>query len=242
MKSLLFILILFLITAIFVEQVGAQSVGGGKGAVLDSLSLQVENMKTHQRVVLVVGQTAGYKLRSSKHFEKGRITGITDSTISFENKKARECTFMHKDLATFKIPKSTRKKFKGYVLMVGGTWVVVGVSVNPAQGQLAALNIMAYAIGLVAVGKGHSIKRDKKIYLDESWSWTLRATKPIDTIEPGSIIYVILKNGEIIERIKVEEIDSEKIKGIQISQDSHQQFVYTNRTIMITDMEVIKIR
>lgn len=243
MKTLLFILTVFLITTIFVDQASAQGVGGGYGSVPDSLlELKVENIKTHKRILLVVGQNAKYRRRSSTHFEKGLITEITDSTISFENKKSGKGTFMHKDLTAFKVPKSTRKKFKGYVLMVGGAWVLLGVSLNPAQGKLAVLNIIGYAVGLVAIVKGHSIKRDERVYLDESWLWTLKAAEPIDTITPGQVVSVTLKNGEIVEEMKVDEIDAEKIKGVQISHNSRQQFVYTTRTIMIADMVVINKR
>jgi len=59
---------------------------------------------TEQGEVLVVGQKVSYKTVGSNHFEKGRITGISDSTFSFEtNIPGMVITIPYIKLEAFKI-------------------------------------------------------------------------------------------------------------------------------------------
>jgi len=243
MRTSLVILNLLLIAVLFADQAGAQGVEPGKVAAPGyQFSLQLKNTTKHKLVFLVVGETLDYKLRFSTHFVTGEITGITNSTISLESRETGRGVFRHKDLAALKIPKSSRKKAIGHILMVGGAWILVGVTVNPAEESSTFLNFLAYPVGLYAVIKGYSIKREEKINLDDSWSWTLKEIKVIETIERGSFIKIILKSGAIIEDMKVDKVESEQIKGVEISQDSHEQFVYTSRTIGVSEIETLIVK
>lgn len=243
MSTSVVILNLWLMAVLFADQAGAQGVAPGKMAAPgNEFSLELKNTRTHKVVALVVGETLEYKLRSSRHFVAGRITGITDSTISLESRGTVRDTIRHKDLAALGIPKGSRKKAIGHILIVTGAWILVGATVNPAEGTSSFLNYLAYPAGLFAVIKGYSIKHEKKINLDDSWSWTLKEINVIETIERGSFIKIVLKNGEVIEEMKVDKVDSEQIKGFEISLDSHEQFVYTYRTIGVSDMETLIVK
>lgn len=233
----------FLIALLPSYPITAQGVDSGRiAAPGNQFSLQLENTATHKLVLLVVGETLNYQLRSSTHFVTGNITGITDSTISLETRETGTGIFKHKDLVALRIPKSSRKKAIGHILMVGGAWILVGVTVNPAEGSSSFLNFLAYPIGVYAVIKGHSIKREEKVKLGDSWVWTLKEIKVIETIERGSFIKVVLKNGVIIEEMKVDKVNSEQIKGVEISEDAHEQFVYTPRTIGVSDIETLIVK
>src|SRR6185295_7961315 len=92
-KHLGFIPLMLLITVIVGTQVSGQGIGEITLTSNDSvLSLQVENTKTLRCAFFVVGQTIRYKIRSSKKFEKGLITEITDSTISFQKRNMQDRT------------------------------------------------------------------------------------------------------------------------------------------------------
>ena len=243
MRASVVIVKLFLITILLADHVSAQEVDPGNVPTPgNQFSLELENTATHKRVILFVGETLSYKLPSSKHFVTAKISAITDSTISLESKEAGVGIFKHKDLMALKIPKGSRKKAIGHILIVGGAWILVGVTVNPAEGTSTFLNFLAYPVGLYAVIKGYSIKHEQKVNLDDSWSWTLKEIKVIETIERGSFIKIVLKSGAIIEELKVDKVDSEQIKGFEISQDAHEQFVYTSRTIGVSDIETLIVK
>lgn len=242
MKKGLFILLSFLIALLFVQQISAQVVGETSARSVDSqLSLRIENVKTQQHVFLLTGQSVSYKLRSSMHFKKDRITGITDSTISFEDNKTRERTFMHTDLKEFRIPRSAGRRVAGAILMVPFVVILVGIVANSPQGWLFDV-IGASLVILTAplAGGGIELWRSRRIAVQTPWM--LKAIKTIDIIKPGRVISLTLKNGEKIDKMKVEEIDSEKIKGVQISRDARHQFVRTPRTIMFHEMQVLNMK
>ncbi len=243
MRTPVVILNFFLIAFLFADQAGAQGIDSGKvPAPGNQFSLRLENTTTHKLELLIVGETLDYKLQSSKHFIEGQITGITDSTIFLESRGNGRDTIRLKALAALKIPKGARKKATGHILMVVGAWILVGVTVNPAEGTSTFLNYLAYPVGLFAVIKGYSIKHEERINLDDSWSWTLKEIKVIETIERGSFIKIVLKNGDVIEEMKVDKLDSGLIQGFEISQDSHEQFVYTFRTIGVSDIETLIVK
>ena len=233
---------LFLIAFLFPDLIDAQGIDAGIVAPGAQFCLQLENKATHKVIFLVEGETLGYKLRSAKRFVSGRITGITDSTITLENRETGSGTFNLKALTALKIQKGSRKKTLGHVLIVVGAWILVGVTANPAEGTSTFLNYLAYPIGLAAVIKGYSIKESQKIILNDSWSWTFKQLQGIETIERGSFITIVLKNGGIIEEMKVDKINSEQIRGLAISQDSHEQFVYTSRTIGVGEIKSVTVR
>lgn len=243
MRPIGVILTLLLICDLFAGRAIAQGVEAGKiPAPGKEFSLELKNEATHTVVSLVVGEILDYKLRSSKHFVDGRITGLSDSTISVESKEAGKDTIRHKDLAALRIPKSTRKKAIGHILIVTGAWMLVGVTVNPAEGTTTFLNYLAYPVGVAAVIVGYSVKHERRIDLDDSWTWALKEVGVTETIERGSFISIVMNNGEVIEEMKVDKVDAAQIKGIEITQDSNEQFVYTFRTINVSDIATLVVK
>ena len=235
MNLTLVILMMFLITVIFVKQVSGQGVGETELMANDNfVSLRVENIKTHELAFFVVGQTARYKIHSLKSFKKGRITGITDSTISFQNGKLDNVTFMHNDLVAFKIPRSGGKIGGNFLKVFGGLSLFVSAMALGTAGNTCFLCDVSDAaaptavIGLSALAGGLALTSDKQIYLEKSW--TLKTTK---SILPGNTIKMILKNGEVIKNLKVTWIDQEKIIGVQSSRESNGQLTQFKKTIMI---------
>lgn len=242
MRPQVVMLMLFLISDLSADKAGAQGDPGLTAAPGNEFSLELKNSTTHTVVSLIVGETLRYQYRPSKHFVAGRITGITDSTISVESKENGKETIGLKDLTALRIPKSARKKAIGHILIVTGAWILVGVTVNPAEGTTTFLNYLAYPVGLFAVIKGYTIKHERKIDLDDSWSWSLKEIKVIDTIERGSFISIVMKNGEVIDEMKVDKVDQVQIKGFEITQDLNEQFVYTFRTIGVSDIETLIVK
>ena len=63
------------------------------------------------------------------------------------------------------------------------------------------------------------------------------------SIVPGTFIRVIMKKGEIIEKLKVTAADSERIIGIQHYRNSNGHWgTISNKVIMVPDIQSIKIR
>ena len=233
---------LFLIAFLFPDITNAQGIDVGIVAPGTQFCLQLENKTTHKVIFLVEGEILGYKLRSAKRFVSGRITAITDTTITLEDRETGSNTLSLKELTALKVQKSSRKKTLGNILIVVGAWILVGVTANPAEGTSTFLNYLAYPIGLAAVIKGYSILAPQKIILNDSWTWTFKELKMIETIERGNFIRIVLKNGGTVEEMKVDKINSELIKGMEISQDSHEQFVYTSRTIGVGEIKSVTVR
>jgi hypothetical protein len=109
-----------------------------------------------------VGQTVNYKSPETHRSEKGKITAVTDSTISFENEKTGNVTVLHHDEAAFKI---RRDKTFGIVLVIAG---IGGLAVAPIFGGYGYLFIgvpsAAMLISGIAILTSH-----KKIHLEKSW-------------------------------------------------------------------------
>jgi len=222
----LFTLLILLIMP-FVMLVHAQGIAEIKLTAGDSiLSLQAENIKTQKRAFFAVSQTVHYKIHSSKHFQKGQITWITDSTISFQNKKMESVTFMHKDLAAFKIPRRGVRNIGGNFLFDLGLLSFLGIG---GDGGFIPPGVVLI-LTLPLLGGGMALKSDKKIYLEKSW--TLKTTK---AIVPENIITAIMKNGEVIT-IKVRKITSKNVIGVQSSLDSNGQWVKLVKKIVIKDV------
>jgi len=202
------------------------------------LSLQVENLGTHKKLFFVVGQTLVYKILSSPQFEKGRITGITDSTISLENKKLGNVTIAQKDLTKIKIPKI---RAGGIALMAIGAIGLVAVAAqgkvqNDASGVVAGTLAIVLDVSVPLLVGGAALvafNRSQRIHLGPLWA--LHATS---AIVPGNIINVTTKSGEVV-KIKVTRIDSEKIVGneTESSQTHAGQPIHYLRTIRITDIK-----
>lgn len=102
-----------------------------------NISAQAKPQRTGRQVwivqgeALAVGQTVTYKMRSSSHFDQGRLIMITDSTLSFENNiPGMVITVRHQDIEAFKFQKK-RGHVAGNVLggiglaLIGGLMIVV---------------------------------------------------------------------------------------------------------------------
>jgi len=62
------------------------------------------------------------------------------------------------------------------------------------------------------------------------------------SIVPGNVIRVTMKNGEIIEYLKVTSIDSEKILGIQRDRSTTGLSNQPNKVIMVPGIQLIEKR
>ena len=249
------ILLMFLISLIFVMQVSAQGVGEIKLAEQDSLpALQADKIKTHERLFLLVGQMVRYRLRSSKNFFKGRITGITDSAITFQNGRMENVTIMQKELIAFILPRSTgRSIFGSIALLTGSTSILIGLSIiSNNKGKDAnvgeAIATIFFFGGAAGIVNGAFLLKGKRINLQKSW--TVRMTKvankkgnrkamkykTMEGIVSGNIVTLVMKNGELIKKMKVTRITSENIFGVQSFLDSNGQLVQLKKTIAIKNI------
>jgi hypothetical protein len=104
--------------------------------------LVAEKSKTHKQVIFSVGETASYRTAKSSGFNKARISEITDSTISFTNKKTGSVPIPFKDITAL-------KKMKQGSEAGGVALIVVGV---------AGAVLGAFLIGIAAsnTGSGHT--------------------------------------------------------------------------------------
>ena len=116
---------LFLIAFLFPDITNAQGIDVGIVAPGTQFCLQLENKTTHKVIFLVEGEILGYKLRSAKRFVSGRITAITDTTITLEDRETGSNTLSLKELTALKVQKSSRKKTLGNILIVVGAWILV---------------------------------------------------------------------------------------------------------------------
>ena len=123
-------------------------------------SLLAENELTHESRFLSVGKIVRYKLRSSNDFVRGRINGITDSTITFHNKKGESVTFLHKEIAAFAVPRSLGRKIAGTLpLACGTTSIFIGLMVLSQGAGAIIIFIVPGLIGLANAATLISTKR-----------------------------------------------------------------------------------
>jgi len=66
-----------------------------------AIVLLAERQNPERQVSFVLGETVSYKTAYTKKFTNGRITEITDSTVSFEHKDHRIIKVAHQDLSAF---------------------------------------------------------------------------------------------------------------------------------------------
>ena len=140
---------------------------------------RTEPQKSQKQVVLTVGKTIRYKTHTSRSFQNARITGITDSTISFENKKTGVVTIPNKDLTALSIRGNRDKRAVGTTLIVlGAVGVLIGVFAEGiseshiGSGERDPGAIAAIIGGTAALVGGIVLKLPKEIDLTKSWKFT----------------------------------------------------------------------
>lgn len=138
-------------------------------------SLVVEHQESHEQVSLAVGKTVMYKAASSRYFEKASITGITDSTISFDSKKLGNVAIRQHDLEAFKILRSSGRSTMGTILTIlGAGGVVIGVvaisgSTGSSKDISGAIGIIFGIPGAAVLLGGIALLSNKHIDLKKSW-------------------------------------------------------------------------
>ena len=164
--------LLFMVGLIFMRQVSAQKVDEIKPASQEGvLSLLAENARTHERILLSVGQTISYKLRLSEVLVRSRIIMISDSSITFQNRKRENLTFLHKELGAIFIPRSVGRKIWGTIPLTCGTLsIIAGFAI------FSEAALIFVVPGMIGLANGLIVLSPKKINLKKSW-----------TIKPTSI-------------------------------------------------------
>lgn len=117
-KTITFLIMLILLITVFcAKHISAQG-------------LWAENSKTSQRHFLVVGQRISYKLNSSTNFQKGRIAGFNDSTLSVKIED-RQVTMNFRSLSAIKIPRGTGRTVAGvYFVGAGAISLIIAMGAN----------------------------------------------------------------------------------------------------------------
>jgi len=78
----------------------------------------------------------------------------------------------------------------------------------------------------------------KSVSQTELSSKQLKISPPL---KRGDVIGIIMKSGEKIEKLKVKEIDSLKVSGVQLVETT-VQWIHVNKTIQLADIIEIKKR
>jgi hypothetical protein len=98
---LLFLIVLPLLFTVY-KKASAQNT---KPSEIDTTVLLLEQYKSHQQVPLTLGMFVNYRTTDSKKFKNAKITGFTDSTISFGVKEDVNVTLRHDDIGVLEIYK-----------------------------------------------------------------------------------------------------------------------------------------
>ncbi len=205
-------------------------------------SLVIENSKNHKIRTLRLDHTVWYKVSGSDQFKKGKIDWITDTTVTFKFWDAENITIANRDLTALKIRNGSWPfRFLGSAIIVFAVvsliaWLNLLFSVEIKERPFGIILIPAVAIilGLTVMNPRRTMK------LGEAWNWTIKWTPVMDAFKSGSVIRLTLKNGEVIDKMRTAEMDSEKIVGKQISQDEYGHDVFRSRTILIGDILAIQ--
>jgi hypothetical protein len=138
--------------------------------------LAAENSITHEYYFFTPGQTLLYKIKSSRGFKKGRITGFTDSTISIQDREAVNAILLSSALAAIVIPGSRLRTTGGVALMTLGiatlgadAGFVILTSVFEGENKYVGETLGAGVFGLATLVGGVVLFHDKKIDLEKSW-------------------------------------------------------------------------
>ena len=153
--------------------------------------LLAENIKNHKQIVITIGQSIRYHTSISTKFEVGRISGISDKSISFQVKKLvpednhttekgmseQSITIMQKNLTAIKIYNKDRnsaglRKVGGILLMIPSVFAFMsGVAIAGRDGfSTGAPYFLVFgAAGIIGARALLCAKT-----LDLKKSWTLR--------------------------------------------------------------------
>ena len=126
-----------------------------------------------EQVSLYIGQNVKYKTNSSDQFVRGRVSMITDSTISFEDDiPGLVITVLHRNLVALKIysRRGTPHVGPGIALMVGGGAIMLIYPSLNSPGESVAITIGALAMagGLFLI-ISDAIPKTRTIVFGNSW-------------------------------------------------------------------------
>lgn len=109
--------------------------------------------------------------------------------------------------------------------------------------RLKVVSIDAVGIqGRYTVRVSKNQKRDTISTIDIEEIKLITRHKKLFVLEPGSMTRITLKSGEVIRRLKVTSVDSEKIVGTERIQDANHKFVDSPRTVSTSEVVNIKLR
>ena len=129
--------------------------------------LVLEHKQSYQQIVLPLGKTLYYKTPASTHFQKGKITEIMDSTISFAVVKGVHVTILQRDLTALRLMRRNGRRFASQFMTWGGvSTILVGVG-GAAFYDDGGSSVRSF--GLVALVGGLMLGTEKKIDLETTW-------------------------------------------------------------------------
>ena len=144
--------------------------------------LIAENQTSLKQLSWVVGQTLKYKAVASQGFEKGRISGITDNSITFESNYGKSTTILLSDLTFFKT-KIPGKRLAGTLSILGGMGLLLVSAGRSIASRSRDEGGTQATIGVAAIVGGIILLQPKRLNLKESWSLKTGKSLPVDTLQ-----------------------------------------------------------